>query len=80
MWRLYVSYCIICIFAWVHLGITLQVFVSNFLLFLLSCQDVMVSCINLHCVKKQLVIDNLSNLNDFVEVDVNCFSAEYAMA
>ena len=80
MWRLYALYCIICIFAWVHLGFALGVFIGSLLLFLLSCQYVKVSCISLRCVKKQPVIDGLSSLNEFVEVDVKRLSAEYAVA
>ena len=78
--QLYVAYCFACFFVWIHLGFAIGVFICSLLLFTLGCQYIMVCSRSLHLVRKQPVVDGLSSLNDFVEVNVNHLSAEYAVA
>ena len=78
--KLYVAYCVACFFVWIHLGVAIGVFICSFLVFILACQYGTVCCRSLLVVKKQPTVDGLSSLNDFVEVNVNHLSAEYAVA
>lgn len=78
--ELYVYYCIACFLVWIHLGVAIGVFICSFLLFILACQYITVCSRSLYHVKKQPVIDGLSSLHDFVEVNINHLSAEYAVA
>ena len=78
--KLYIVYCFACFFVWIHLVVAVGIFIGSFLFFVLSCQYITISWAKLLLVKKQPIVEGRSNLKDFVKVNVDHLSAEYAVA
>lgn len=78
--EVYFVYSFACIFAFLQFVVAAVVVIVSFLCSILFLQYMTVCCYTLPRVKKQPVIPGLGSLNDFVEININHLSAEYATA